>query len=139
MAIKQKQTEQKSKLLEVLTTEYKWESLILGFLAIITAALAVMIISRVQGFTIPEDFPIIGGSPNDMIFAYTVLGVALLGVALVVYPFFLPAIPEIKKISWASWSSFLDHSVRVLLFIAVLTVIISAYDVVIRRIIEVIS
>jgi len=136
MAIKEKQTEQKSKLLEVLKNEYKGESLILGALAIITAGLAVLIITRVQGFIIPPDFPIIGGSPNDMIFAYTVLTVAILGIALVVYPFFLPAIPEIKKIQWATLPQFIDYSLRTLLFIVVLTLIIAAYDVIITRIVE---
>lgn len=137
MAIKEKKVEQKSKLLELLRTEYKGESLILGALAIITAALAVMIITRVQGFIIPPDFPIIGGSPNDMIFAYTVLGVALLGIALVIYPFFLPAIPEVKKIQWATLPQFVDHSVRTILFIIILTLIIAAYDVIITRIVAV--
>ena len=139
MAIKKKETEQKSKLLEVLKSEYKGESLILGALAIITAGLAVMIITGVQGFIIPSDFPIIGGSPNDMIFAYTVLGVAILGIALVVYPFFLPAIPEIRKIQWATWPQFLDHSLRTILFIVILTLVVASYDVIINRVIEVLQ
>ena len=84
MAIKKKDLEPKNKLVELLTTEYKGESLILGVLATITAALAIMIIGRVQGFHIPEDFPILGGSPNDMIFAWSVLVIALLGLALVI-------------------------------------------------------
>ena len=136
MAIKQKEQQPKNKLMEILTTEYKGESLILGILATITAALAVMIIGNVQGFHIPESFPVLGGSPNDMIFAWTVLVIALLGLALVVYPFFLPAFPELRKISWANWVEFLDNSVRVIIFIAIFTGFVSIVDVITIRIFE---
>ncbi len=50
----------KSKLIEVLTTEYKWENLLLGVLATISAALALMIISGNTLLQIREDFPILG-------------------------------------------------------------------------------
>jgi preprotein translocase subunit SecE len=139
MAIKQKSQQQPNKLLEVISKDYRGESLILGIFATITAALAILIITRTPGFTIPADFPIIGGSPNDMIFAWTILTVAVLGVALVVYPFILPAVPEIKKIQWASWKSFLDHSVRTLIFIVLLTGMVFAFDVIIIQIIQWIS
>lgn len=139
MAIKKKEEQPKNKLWELLTTEYKGESLILGILATLTAALAVMIIGNVQGFSIPSDFPVLGGSPNDMIFAWTVLIIALLGLALVVYPFFIPAIPELKKIQWAGWRTFLDSAVRVIIFVAIITALVAAFDVIIIRIIEVIG
>ena len=120
MAIKQK-TEQKGKLIEVLTKEYRWENLLLGVLAIISAALAVMILTKNSLLTPPDDsFPIIGGD-NFFIFAWVLLIISVFGIILVVYPFFIPAIPELKKISWAGWRKFLDNSVRVLFFLAILT------------------
>lgn len=136
MAIKQKEQQPKNKLVEILSTEYKGESLILGILATITAALAVMIIGNVQGFHIPADFPVLGGSPNDMIFAWTVLVIAMLGLALVIYPFFLPAFPELRKITWAGWIEFLDNAVRVLIFVIIITAFVSALDIIILRLIE---
>ncbi len=136
MAIKQKEQQPKNKLVEILSTEYKGESLILGILATITAALAVMIIGNVQGFHIPADFPVLGGSPNDMIFAWTVLVIAMLGLALVIYPFFLPAFPELRKITWAGWKEFLDNAVRVLIFVIIITAFVSALDIIILRLIE---
>lgn len=139
MAIKKKNDQPSNKLVEILTTEYKGESLVLGILATITAALAVMIIGRVQGFHIPPDFPVLGGSPNDMIFAWSVLVIALLGLSLVIYPFFLPAFPELRKISWAKWPEFLDNSVRVLLFVALITLFVASIDVIVLRMIEVFS
>ncbi|HHX76192.1 MAG TPA: preprotein translocase subunit SecE [Acholeplasmataceae bacterium] len=136
MAIKKKDQVQKNKLLEILSTEYKGESLILGILATITAGLAIMIIGNVQGFHIPESFPVLGGSPNDMIFAWTVLVIALLGLALVVYPFFLPAFPELRKISWAGWSEFLDNAARVIIFVLIVTAFVSSVDIIILRFLE---
>lgn len=134
-----KKTQERSKLIEILTTEYRGESLILGIFATITAALAIMIIGGVDGFQIPNDFPIIGGSPNAMIFAWTVLTIALLGIALVIYPFFLPAIPELKKITWANRFQMVDHTIRVLIFMAILTLFIAGIDIIILRLIEAFS
>ncbi|MBN3490895.1 preprotein translocase subunit SecE [Acholeplasma equirhinis] len=139
MAIKQKEAQPSNKLLEILTTEYKGESLILGVLATITAALAVMIIGRVQGFHIPEDFPVLGGSPNDMIFAWTVLVIAILGLSLVIYPFFLPAFPELRKISWAGWYDFADNAIRVIIFVLIFTVFVSVIDATMIRLIQVLG
>lgn len=132
MAIKQK-TEQSSKLIEVLTKEYRWENLLLGVLAIISAALAVSIIIGVSWLTPPDaSFPIIGGN-NFYIFAWVLLVISAFGIVLVIYPFFLPAIPEIKKISWADWKTFLDNSARVLLFLAILTGFLLLYNFLIIR------
>ncbi len=128
MAIKQKQVEQKSKLLEVLTTEYKWENLLLGILATLSGALSVMIISGTALFGIDENFPILGQGNNGIIFAWVLLAISLFGLALVIYPFFLPAIPELKKISWPSFPKFLDHAVRTLIFLFVLTGFVLLYN-----------
>lgn len=139
MAIKKKEQQPKNKLVEILTTEYKGESLILGILATITAAIAVMIIGNVQGLHIPADFPVLGGSPNDMIFAWTVLIIALLGLALVIYPFFLPAFPELRKVSWAGFRDFMDNAIRVIIFVLTFTLFVAAIDGITLRIIEVLS
>jgi len=133
MAIKQKQVEQKSKLLEVLTTEYKWENLLLGVLATVSGALAVMIISGSTLLQINANFPILGQGNNGVIFAWVLLAISLFGLILVVYPFFLPAIPELKKITWPSWPKFLDHGVRVLIFLFILTGMLLLFDILIIR------
>lgn len=121
MAIKQKQVEQKSKLLEVLTTEYKWENLLLGILATLSGALALMIISGNSLLEINQNFPVLGQGNNGIIFAWVLFAISLFGLALVIYPFFLPAIPELKKITWPTFPKFLDHAVRTLIFLFLLT------------------
>ena len=133
MAIKQKPTEQKSKLLEVLTTEYKWENLLLGILATISGALALMIISGNSLLQINENFPILGQGNNGIIFAWVLFAISVFGLILVIYPFFLPAIPELKKITWPSFPKFLDHAVRTLIFLFILTGVILLFNLLIVR------
>jgi preprotein translocase subunit SecE len=128
MAIKVKNTEEKSKLLEVLTKEYKWENLLLGVLATISAGLALMIISGNRLLQINPNFPILGTEPNGTIFSWVLLVISIFGLILVIYPFFIPAVPELKKIIWPSRSKFLDHSARTVLFLLLLTFIILIFN-----------
>jgi preprotein translocase subunit SecE len=133
MAIKQKEVEQKSKLLEVLTTEYKWENLLLGVLATLSGALALMIISGNSLLTINSDFPILGQGNNGIIFAWVLFAISLFGLALVIYPFFIPAIPELKKITWPTFPKFVDHAVRTLIFLFFLAGIILIFNILITN------
>lgn len=133
MAIKQKNEEQKSKLLEVLKTEYKWENLLLGILATISGALALMIISGNTLLQIRADFPILGEGNNGLIFAWVLFVISVFGLVLVIYPFFIPAIPELRKISWAKWPKFLDNAIRVFIFLLILTGVIFLYNMLIIR------
>jgi preprotein translocase subunit SecE len=133
MAIKQKQTEQQSKLIQVLTTEYKWENLLLGILATISGALALMIISGNTLLTINDDFPILGQGNNGIIFAWVLFAISIFGLILVIYPFFLPAIPELKKITWPTLPKFIDHSIRTMIFLFFVTGIIFLFNLLITN------
>ena len=132
MAIKQKQVEQKSKLLEVLTTEYKWENLLLGVLATISGALALMIITGSTVLSIRENFPVLGQGNNGLIFAWVLFAISVFGLILVIYPFFLPAFPELKKITWPTWPKFLDNAVRTTIFLFFLTGVILLFNLFIK-------
>lgn len=132
MAIKQKQVEEKSKLLEVLTTEYKWENLLLGILATVSGALALMIITGNSLLQINNNFPVLGQGNNGMIFAWVLFTISIFGLILVIYPFFLPAIPELKKITWPTWPKFLDNAVRTLIFLFILTGVIMLFNIFIK-------
>lgn len=136
MAIKQKQEEQKSKLVEVLTTEYRWESLLLGILATIAMGISLMIISGNTLLEINPDFPILGEGNNGVIFAWVLMIIAAFGLILVLYPFFLPALPELKKIAWAKWPKFLDNAGRVLIFLFIITGFLVLYDFLILKLIS---
>lgn len=86
MAIKKRDELQKSKLMEVLTTEYKWENLLLGFLAVASSALSMMIINKT--LKIDASFPILGTGNNGVIFAWFLLAISIIGLLLVLFPFF---------------------------------------------------
>jgi len=136
MAIKVKQEEQKSKLMEVISTEYRWENLLLGVLATIAIAISLMIITGNTLLEINPEFPILGEGNNGIIFAWVLFGIALFGLVLVLYPFFLPAIPELRKVSWAKWPKFLDNSARVVVFLLILTGFLLLYNFLIAKLIS---
>lgn len=133
MAIKQKQEEQKSKLIEVLQTEYRWENLLLGVLAVIAIGVSLLIISGTLGDNGSIEF--LSGT-NLIILAWVLLGISIFGLILVIYPFFLPAFPEIKKISWPKWPKFLDNAARVFLFLAIITGFLLLFNVLITRLLS---
>ncbi|MDY0210461.1 MAG: preprotein translocase subunit SecE [Acholeplasma sp.] len=131
MAVKEKNTEKKSKIVEILTTDYPWENLLLGVLASLSLALSIMILSGILS-TQDGPIPIISDYPN--LFAGILLGISILGLLLVIYPFFVPAIPELKKMSWASWKTFLDAGTRVLIFVVFFSLLFFAYDLLLANI-----
>lgn len=137
MATKRKETEQKSRLLEVLTTDYKWENLLLGILATVAAALSMIIILNTGFLTIAEDFPVLGDRTNQLIFSWFLFGISIFGLFLVLVPFFGPAVPELKKITWPTWLQFLDNSVRTLIFTGIIGAMIFLFDLLVVRIIAV--
>lgn len=128
MAIKEKETTKQNKLIQVLTTDYRWENLLLGIVAILAGALALIIIGGNGPLTINPNFPVLGNRTNQLIFSWVLLTISVIGLVLVVAPFFQPAIPELKKITWATWKQFLDNAVRVVLFLLFLTLLIFLYD-----------
>lgn len=131
MAVKEKVTEKKSKIVEILTTDYPWENLLLGILASLSLALSIMILSGILT-TADGPIPIISDFPN--LFAGILLGISIVGLLLVVYPFFVPALPELKKMSWASKKVFLDASIRVLIFVVFFSLVFFAYDLLLANI-----
>jgi preprotein translocase subunit SecE len=135
MAIKEKNTQKQSKLLEVLTTEYKWENLLLGILATLSAALALIIIIGKGPLTISPEFPILGTGNNGLIFAWILFIISIFGLFLVIYPFFLPALPEIRKITWATKKQFLQDAARVIIFTLIVTGFIFAFDLIATQLI----
>jgi preprotein translocase subunit SecE len=139
MAIKEKEIEKKSKLREILMTEYRGENLVLLILAVLSAALSLIIIINKGPISIDESFPILGKRTNQLIFAWILFGISMLGVGLVAAPFVAPAVPELKKISWAKWPEFLDHSVRVLIFILLFIFVIFSFDIIVLKLHDIIG
>ena len=109
MAFKESVAEKKNKLLEILNKEYKFENIFLAFVAVLSIAFGIMILNG--DFVVKEGFPILGDFPR--VFAWTLIGIALFGLLMVIYPFYEPAFPEFKKITWATRNELLTDIVRV--------------------------
>lgn len=131
MAIKQKNQEQKSKLVELLATEYRWENLLLTVAALFAIALSLMIVNG--SITIAESVPIIGRGKNGIIFAWLVLVCAILGIVAAIYPYFYSAWPELKRISWPRRKEYIDAAVRTFIFTILLTLVLLLFDLLIVR------
>ena len=125
MAIKEKNKEvQKSKIVEILFTEYKWETYLLGFLSTVAIALGLLIFANV--LTVSETTPLIGNYPK--FFAWIITIVGSIGLVLFAIPLFKPAVPELKKLTWPTWRVFVANSTRVFIFIIVLAGVFLLYE-----------
>ena len=100
-------------------------------LAVLSTALSLIIIINKGPIAIDSSFPILGNRTNQLIFAWILFGISMLGIGLVAAPFIAPAIPELKRITWAKKSEFIDHSVRVILFILFFVFVILAFDIIV--------
>ena len=126
MAIKEKNSNEikPSKIMEILTTEYKWETYLLGVLSIIAIALGLLIFSNV--LTVNESTPVIGG--NGTLFAWIITIVGAVGFILFAIPLFKPAVPELKKLSFPTFRVFVANATRVFIFIIVIAAVILLFD-----------
>ena len=125
MAIKEKSKELKqSKLQEILSTEYKWETYLLGVLAVVAIALGLLIFTDV--LTVNEGTPIIGNYPK--LFAWIITIVGAIGLILFAVPLFKPAVPELKKLSWPTWRVFVANTTRVFIFLIVMSLLFMLYE-----------
>lgn len=125
MAIKEKNTEAKpSKIREILSTEYKWETYLLGLLSTMAIALGLLIFSKI--LVINAGTPFIGNYPK--LFAWVILIIGIIGLILFAIPIFKPAVPELKKMSWPTWRVFVANSTRVFIFIIFLALIFVLYE-----------
>lgn len=128
MAIKQKDKKQKNKIGEILRTEYRWENILLGILASLALAFSLLIIN--DTLEVRDGFPLIGQYPK--VFAWVLFGISLVGILLVVYPFVLKALPEVKKITWAGWVESIDSILKVLFFVVVFAMVFLGFDMLIQ-------
>ena len=109
---------------EYLKEEHKWENWLFLGVSIIVLLLGLLILNG--SLVVKENFPLIGGAPN--VFAWILVGVSALGILYALYPFFKPAFPEFKKITWLTFPKFMGNTVRVFLFLIIFTGLFILYD-----------
>ena len=126
MAIKVKDRKEikTSKIKEILTTEYKWETYLLGFLSLVAIALGLLIFSNI--LTVNENTPLIGNFPK--LFAWIITVVGSVGLILFAIPLFKPAMPELKKLSFPRFQAFMADATRVFIFIIVIALVFLLYE-----------
>lgn len=124
MAVKNKSAEKKSRIWEILAKDYKWESYLFFAVSLLVLTLGILILTGV--LTIKESFPVIGKYPK--VFSWIMVGFSSFGLLYSLFPFFKPAWPEIKKVSWPSRKTFLGDSIRVFMFLIIFALLFVLYD-----------
>ena len=118
----------RNKLLEVLSQDYRAENIFLALVAIIAMAFSVMILSN--KLNIKDSYPLIGAYPTA--FAIILLCISILGLLVVLWPFFEPSIGEFRKITWARPKELYEDLFRVIVFMIFFIFVLLFFDVICR-------
>ena len=124
MAVKEKQQFKPSRIWQYLKETHKWENYVFLFFSVVVLALGLLILTGT--LTIKDDAWLIGDYPKA--FAWILVGISGLFTIYGLYPFFKPALPEIKRVQWLTFGKFVSNAVRVLLFITIFTLLFLLYD-----------
>lgn len=124
--------EEKSRILEYLKNEHKWENYVLLFLSLFALVLGLLILNGT--LQVSADFPLIGNFPK--VFAGILVGLAVLAILLSLWPFFKPAFPELKRVTWPRRRDFGADTARVFIFLFILVAVFLLYDAFISRLIK---
>ena len=107
----------KNKVMEILRKEYPFEKILLGILGAIVLVLGIYL---VEG-TILEirftDLWIFNSELKITIFSIFVIVIGAASFVISIWPFFVPSVGEMKKVSWPTKVMITNHSVRVFGFI----------------------
>jgi preprotein translocase subunit SecE len=118
------QSNKPNRIMEILTTEYKGESLLLVLVSIVIMVVSAYIINGT--LVINPDFPIIGNFPllSTIVFMFS----GAVGLVIGSWPLFKPSVIEIKRLTPPSRSVYLDHMVKVFTFILLFLVVFILFD-----------
>lgn len=118
----------RNKLLEVLSQDYKVENILLALIAIVAMGFSVMILSG--SLNIKDSYPIFGTYPKA--FAIILLIVSILGLLVVLWPFYEPSIGEVRKITWAKPKELYQDLFRVFVFMIFFVFVLLFFDIICR-------
>ncbi len=113
-----------------LKEEHKWENYVFLIVSVIVLVLGMLILNG--ALVVKDNFPLIGGHSTP--FGWTLVGIAALGTLYGLYPFFKPAFPEFKKITWLTIPKFIANTIRVFVFMAIFIALFILYDMFIANI-----
>lgn len=117
-------SENRSKVWDVLSKEYKYESLFLVLISVVIMVVSAFIINGT--LTIRPEFPLLGDFPVVAAIVFMVAG--FIGMVIGSWPIFKPSFKEIKRLTPPTKRTYGDHIVKVFSFILGLTAIFLIFD-----------
>ncbi len=120
----QKNVKNNKGVMSFLSKEYKYENLIIVIFALAAIVLGALIITG--ALVIDKNFFLFGSYP--MVVAWILVGLGVVSLLFVLYPFYKPSFDETKHIKGLKRSEFLLNIVRVITFIIVLALVFFLYD-----------
>lgn len=120
-----------NKVLEVLKTEYPMEGILLGVLGIVVLLLGIYIYEA-EVLVLRDDWWIFNTVVKRNIFSFIIMLLGLAAMIMAFGPFVKPGVKEMKRVSWPSRDTMVNHSIRVLGFIIFLGIMFIIYDAIFR-------
>ena len=113
-----------ARIIEYLKTEHKWENYVFILVAALTLVLGGLMLT---GFLVPNDnIPFI--RDNSFLFAVVLTVIGFAGLIYALFPFFKPAFPEFRKITWLTLPKFVANSIRVFIFLIIFAFLFRLYE-----------
>ena len=114
----------KSPIWQILSKEYKYESLFLVFLSVVIMVVSAFIINGT--LTINAGVPVLGTFPLISAIIFFITG--FIGLVIGSWPIFKPSFKEVRRLTPPSKAVYGDHTVKVFTFILGLTAIFLIFD-----------
>ncbi len=112
-----------NRLANVFMKEYKHESLILLFLALVSIILGSLFLS---GDLSADGVFLIGDYPK--VFAWILIGLGGFSVILAIWPYYKPSFEEVRRVSWPTKGTIIQNSITVLLFSLIMALFFALAD-----------
>jgi len=117
---------------EILTKEYKYESIVLVVVSIVIMIITAYILNGT--LTINPNFFLLGDYPTISAIVFFVAG--FIGLVVGLWPLFKPSFKEINRLTPPTRRTYLDHTIKVFSFILGLIAIFLIYDTVVLNFIK---
>lgn len=135
----EKNNNNKNGVLSIVKNNYKYENLILLFLAIVSIVLGSMVLMGVysdgsEGLVVDPNVFFIGDFPEAFAWILIVIGIA--SVILAVWPFYKPSFFEVKRIAWPSRGTLIKNSAIVFGFILIMGIFFVLADLALNYVVD---
>jgi len=109
---------------DYLKEEHKWENWLFISVSVIVLLLGCLILNG--ALVVKDNMPVVGD--HSKVFAWVLIVISSIGLVYAIWPFFKPALPEFKKITWLTIPKFIANSLRVFIFMLIFIALFLMYD-----------